>query len=296
MTQAGTTPVVLSVRSLRTIKRTIAILFLSFVVLAVARFLYSFSIPVEQLSRANAGWVEEFRELDLSSYKRMAMTNLADLGLTADQVLAQGQVSRLQVFEQSGQVSATTSTFDADSKAFFALVDARGGQIKVQKAEGLSPRRSLAAAFSVSSKVFDETLDALRKIGEVRASSTVKRDMTDTFRALFAKREALTQYQEALSKLRQTQGRVEEFLKLEEKILSLQEEIRTHSIQLGDLTKTESFCNILFGLTEKGNATAYSFGARAADAVIWSVEKTFYAALVLGLVLLITLSVGWLRS
>ncbi len=277
-------------------KKAVAALFLGFVLLCVARFAYSFAVPADELNRFRESWVSQVREFESISYKRSAMTNIAQLGMTVEQVLAQGNVARLQVFEKTGQVSSGTPAFEDDARKLFDLVAAQKGQIKYEKHEGLAPARTLTLALSVNSEAFDETMKRLKGIGELQTASITKRDMTDTFRTLFAKREALSQYQEALAKLRQAQGRVEEFLKLEEKILAMQEEIRSQSIQLGDFTQKESFCNIACALVEKGKAAPYTLQTRAADAVFWSVEKSFFGGLAGIAAFLVVLSVRWLRE
>ena len=151
-------------------------------------------------------------------------------------------------------------------------------------------------ALSVKSDTFDDTMGMLQKIGDIRSVVIAKKDMTDSFRSLHAKKGALLKYQEALSKLRTSEGKVEEFIKLEEKILVLQEDIRTLSIQLGDFAQEESYCNVAMALAEREGAVQYSLKDRIGDVILWSIGKYFYLVCAIFVVYLVYVSVRLVRQ
>src|SRR5438876_8288929 len=117
-TDSPSTPL-LSDGARRKLKKAVAILFLGFLLLIFARFAYSFALPTDELSRFHETWTAQVRDFESLSYKRSAMSNLAQLGIPVDQILAQGNVSRVQVFEKTGQLSSSTSAFDEDQKKLF---------------------------------------------------------------------------------------------------------------------------------------------------------------------------------
>ena len=272
----------------RNLKKVLAILFLGFVALVAARFVYSFRIPPEKLGGPRRSFVREIGEMSSNaSYRSSSMSNLAQLYKGKGSIWDAGIVNLLEVFEKTAKMQSTTGAFDSDKEQAFTLARKHKATVKYEKASGLTPHRSLTVVFGVSADAFDDLLEELSKVGKLGAITVMKVERTQDVRSMFLKKQSLEKYVEALLKLRKVKGNVDEFIKLEEKILAIQREARSVALQLGDFTQEKSFCDISFSLSETKRRAKYSLKLRLADAAAWSFARymsVLCATVVIGLI------------
>ena len=234
-----------------TVKKTVALLFLGFVLLAAGRFIYCFQLPVEELVPFR--WdLSQWSIPSEAPQKLHYRSNLPQLGIAAvamADAFQKGALARLQVLEETATVAATSASFDKDKERFFAIVKERKGKIIHEASQGLPPNRSLNITIGVNEQLFQSALDDLTSIGKIVRTEVTRTDRTEEFRSLFAKKQSSEEHVEALSKLRQLPDRVD-VIALEEKLLGIEREIVTMGMQMGDFTPEESLSNISYSLRE----------------------------------------------
>ena len=279
-----------------TFKKVLAILILGFALLVLGRFVYSFWLPAEESARFRRA-VPEWGLNTEVAFNLRNRSNLRQIGVGLQDLVRAGNLSRLEVLEETATANATSTTFDADKEKFLNVVSQRKGKILHERSQGLSPHRSLSMTIGVSADSFQATVQDLKAIGTLTALTVTRTDRTEEFRALLAKKQSSEKYSESLSKLRQAPaGGVQDLIKLEEKILEVQREIENASMRLGDFTPDESLSNIAYTLAESQGVPAYRLDDRALDSMSWAgVVYAYLIGAIVGL-FLIQRSIVVLRS
>ena len=267
------------------IKKVLAILFLGFVLLVLGRLVYSFWLPAEELTRFRRALPEWGSSTTDVAINFKTQSNLRQIGVALQDLVSAGNLSRLEVLEETANANATSTAFDADKEKFLKIVSERKGKILHERAQGLAPQRSLSMTIGVNADSFQATVQDLKAIGTLTALTVTRTDRTEEFRALLAKKQSSVKYLDSLSKLRQAPaGSVQDLIKLEEKILEVQREIENASMRLGDFTPEESLSNIAYTLAERPAVPAYRLEERLLDAMGWG--SVVYAYLIGALVAL----------
>jgi hypothetical protein len=279
-------------------KKVAAVSFLTFLVLWIVGFLRILAQPYPQAPVWPVLGSEE-----VSLQRTQNANNLKQLGLARTplpNLLDQGDLDRIHVFEKNAQLAMGTTEFADDVAHVRSALAEHQATVFHEKSSGLAPERRLTLQVGVHPDRFDALVDQLREIGHLDSISVTQRDRTAELRRLHAQRQSLKKHLEAVRKLRGGKNpSVEDELKVEQKIQDIEKELQTLSVQFGELLGEESFYNVYFTLFEyqpggKLDRTS-TLPRRLLHAFLWALQ--WWCAGVAGVVVLagtwVSLRVLW---
>lgn len=192
-----------------------------------------------------------------------------------------------QKYEKVGTLTSVSPVYDQDEKALYALIKQEQLMIQFEQRAGLQPARQLNIALGVIPDKFDSTIEALRKIGDLKSIQIDKNDKTNEYKKLEAERISLQKAREALLELRQKDANTGELISLTNQLLEVEKQIQALGVSLGDFDEKNEFCTVKFSLKERraDKVLQISFLQRAKVALEWSagVYFMFWLVLFLGL-------------
>ena len=235
------------------LKKLAALGFLLLLVLWVVGVGRTFVVEPPELQTYPGSYASSFEDARSSSSLQVA-NNLKQLDIAPvhlAQLLDQGDINKIRIFEKTAQLALGTTQFsDDEARIRQALVNQKA-TVFSEKAAGIAPERSLVLGINVSPERFDALLQELNGVGQVNSTNVEQRDRTEEFRKLHGQRQSLRKYQEAIQKLRaMTQRSVEDALKLEQKLQEIDKELASIGVQMGDLLDKEPFYNLFVTLRE----------------------------------------------
>ena len=250
------------------LRKLLALAVLTFFALLVARFVagYFHDFDRTAISRQDSSY-SPLRFESIAYDKALSNTKLPVAGVPLAQV---------DVFAKEARLMATTRQFERDEAAARAAIDGHEALVRIERKEGLKPRRSLQLVIRVPVERFDSLVEALRRIGEVDSFSVTKEDQSAEARQLLVERKSLENYRDALIDLRQAEGEVADLLALEERIQQLQAQVEQLNAELGRMIGEKSYHNVSYDLAEAipfyVDEQAYPLAARIADTLVWTVQ------------------------
>ena len=136
-------------------------------------------------------------------------------------------------------------------------------------------------------------------VGRLASINVEKKDRTDEFHKLRAKRQSLTKYLGSISKLRKGKNTSDEAEALEQKIHKIETELEGLSVQLGDLLGKQPYYQVHLTLVEyqpgSRHDTTFTAWERVAVGLGWAIVYWFAIVLIVGLLAGIWISVRILR-
>lgn len=282
---------------MRTFLRVLAVLFLTFVGLFLVRFVLGYFIEFDRYSRDAVGF-QAVAGLSMPSkidYHKAVSSNVERFKEGSGGEFTSEQLAQLEVFAKEANLSGTTMAFDTDQERVREAIRENDATIRLERREGLRPRRSLQLVLKVPEDNFAVLTAQLKTVGKVQDMSVVKEDKTQEVKAIHARLAALQKHHDALAKLRGRDGTVDDLAELEQKILSVQQQLQQTRGQFGELVQAKSYHNILYSLQEVYRLPVgdevYSLGERVLDALEWTIVWYFLAVFVVGGIVLAVLSV-----
>jgi hypothetical protein len=225
-----------------------------------------------------------------STARRQLANNMRQLGLARAPlpvVLEQVDVEQARVHEKSARIATSAVSFEADEAEVRAAIEEQRALVINETSGGREPERRLTLEIGVHPDKYDALVDRLGRIGRLESVSVQQQDRTNEFRQLYARRQSLKKQLESVRKLlARDHPTIDDSLKVEQKIHDLERELRSVSVQLGDLVGKESFYHVYLTLVEHlpgaGPGRASFLVRRTARAFLWATAWWCVAAVVLG--------------
>lgn len=184
-----------------------------------------------------------------------------------------------QKYEKVATLETKSSDIDSDEKKVRDLVNSSASIIQYENSSGLKENRDriIRLAVGVPPEKFDELVDEFKKIGKTLLLTIDKKDKTNEYKDLQAKKESLVKIRNSLSALKSKGGRIDEFINLENRILEIEDEIQKLGISLGEFDSENEFCTVLVTIYENNssNRGGISFIHRVKVALEWTFKYYF---------------------
>lgn len=192
-----------------------------------------------------------------------------------------------QKYEKVGTLTSLSQNYEQEEKALYDLIKQEQIMIQFEQRAGINPARQLNIALGVVPDKFDSTIEALRKIGELKSIQIDKNDKTNEYKKLEAERLSLQKARDTLLELRQKDASTADLISLTNQLLDVEKQIQALGVSLGDFDANNEFCTVKFSLKERraDKVVSISFLQRAKVALEWTagVYFMFWLVLFLGL-------------
>ncbi len=256
----------------RKLKKGIVYLILLFIALFLFRLVYGYTTTPND-SNQNTTFFQEVSSsrVNYASKKYKISTNAN---------VAQGVVSVDQKYEKIATINTKSSEFEKEHKLLNEAIKSKDAIIQFEQNSGNKGNRRLQLLIGVQPERFDELYVSLSKIGKVESKEITKKDKTNEYKQLNAKKESLLKIRTSLIELKTKGGKIEEYINLENRILSIEEELQGLGVQLGNYDEENEFCTIKFSLIE-GVENKISLMHRIKVALDWTVSTYFQLIMIL---------------
>lgn len=176
-----------------------------------------------------------------------------------------------QKYEKVASLAVATGDFSDDEKNLRGIIKEHNALVQYEQNTGLAGSRCLHLAIGVHPDRFDAMIAAVRRVGTLSSIQINKKDKTNEYRELNAKKESLQKTRDALLALKKRGGKIEEYMQLENRILEIEEEIQKFGVKLGEFDEENEFCTVKFTLAESSLA-GISFAHRFKVALEWTIK------------------------
>ncbi len=256
----------------RKFKKGIVYSILLFMVLFLFRLAYGYTTTVSSNSQ-NTTFFQEISSgrVNYASKKYKISTNAN---------AAQAVVNVDQKYEKIATINTKSSEFEKEHKLLNEAIKGKDAIIQFEQNSGNKGNRRLQLLIGVQPEKFDELYVSLSKIGKVVSKEITKKDKTNEYKQLNAKKESLLKIRTSLIELKSKGGKIEEYINLENRILSIEEELQGLGVQLGNYDEENEFCTIKFSLIE-GTENKISLIHRIKVALDWTVSTYFQLIMIL---------------
>lgn len=245
-----------------------------FAVLFVFRIIYGYN-----KTSSNQGDGEALYFQTVSSVKRNFASK--EYRMKSEQVAGQASVVTVdQKYEKIAEVSSKSAKFSEEEKLVRTNIDDNNAIIQFEQKSGNDGSRRLYLQIGVPPENFDTLYSNLIKIGKVHSKQITKKDKTNEYKELNAKKASLEKTLHSLVELKSKGGKIEEYVELENRILNIEEQLQELGVNLGDFDDENEFCTVQFSLAE-GKEVKISFIHRLKVALEWTVK--IYLQLVVAL-------------
>jgi Domain of unknown function (DUF4349) len=171
----------------------------------------------------------------------------------------QGQsIGDAQKYEKVATVGLATNQFDTHRAAIEQIIVQAGGQVQLERLQGLVSRRMLNLGIGVPPEKFDGFINDVRKLGRETGLTVVKNDKTNDYLRMRAKRASLEKTRVQLENLQAAGGSVDERLKVQTQLSELEEKIQEMAVSLGEFDVQNELCTVKLTLAEERVAASPS--------------------------------------
>ena len=262
------------------IKKQLLLLFLMFTLLLVARLIFGYITYPDGYQSRNTGFgsIGDFE---------LARKNYAS-NKTAKGSMSQSSTTAVdQKYEKVGSLANSTDEYEKNETALYTLIKDEDLMIQLENKSGLPDARKLNIALGVIPDKFDATIEQLKQIGTVRRIQIDKKDKTNEYKKLEAKRVSLQKARESLIALKQTGGDVKDMIELTNRLLVIENDIQDLGVSLGEFDENNEFCTVKFVLMEvrKPVYKKLSLTHRLHVAAVWATKVfiSFWAMIAISL-------------
>jgi hypothetical protein len=187
------------------------------------------------------------------------------------QQVSSGQpIGDSQKYEKIATVGLATGQFDQHRTAIERIVTDVGGQVQLERLQGLSGRRLLNLGIGVPPEKFDSFIVDVRKLGRETGLTVVKNDKTNDYLRLRARRASLEKTRSQLENLQAAGGSVDERLKVQTQLTELEEKIQEMAVSLGEFDLQNELCTVKLTLAEERTVTGAPWTQRLQRAIVAS--------------------------
>lgn len=179
-----------------------------------------------------------------------------------------------QKYEKIAEIKTKSSKFKEEEKSARVIIEKLDALIQFEQKSGNPGYRKLSFIIGVPPDNFDKIYDQLIKIGKVQAKQITKKDKTNEYKELNAKKQSLEKIRASLIELKSKGGKIEEYMGLENRILEIEQNLQGLGVSLGDFDDENEFCTVKFSLAEIKalEAEHISFVHRVKVALEWSIR------------------------
>ncbi|MDO5979467.1 DUF4349 domain-containing protein [Flavivirga spongiicola] len=246
------------------LKKGVFYLILLFIILFVFRIIYGYTeYPNNNIQESDLFFQEiTSTRVNYASkkYKINTVSNNAPAVIDVD-----------QKYEKIATVNTKSSEFEREKEILDKEIKRQGAIIQFEQNSGNKGYRRLQLLIGVQPEKFESLYDSLSKIGKVQSKEITKKDKTNEYKQLNAKKESLLKIRTSLIELKSKGGKIEEYINLENRILSIEEELQGLGVQLGNYDEENEFCTIKFSLIE-GTENKIGLMHRIKVALGWTVS------------------------
>ena len=264
------------------VKKKLLLLLFGFLILFISRLLFGYIVYPDGYQTASNNALASMGNfvLDRKNYasKKVAYksTRQQASNTTVD-----------QKYEKIGSLANISKEFEKSEKVLYRLIKEQELMIQLEQKFGLSESRQLNIALGVIPDKFDDIIEKLKKIGKVKRIQIDKKDKTNEYKKLEAKRVSLQKARESLISLKQSGGTVKDMIELTNRLLIIENQIQGLGVSLGEFDEKNEFCTIKFSLKEarKPIYNKISVTHRLSVALVWAFKifMGFWIILLLGL-------------
>ena len=176
-----------------------------------------------------------------------------------------------QKYEKIAQIKTKSSKFEDEEKRSRELIEKYNALIQFEQKSGNAGARNLNLVIGVPPENFDSLYSQLIKIGKVQAKQITKKDKTNEYKELNAKKQSLEKIRASLIDLKSKGGKIEEYMDLENRILEIEQQLQGLGVSLGDFDAENEFCTVKFSLIE-GKEVKIGIMQRIKVALEWTVK------------------------
>jgi hypothetical protein len=155
-----------------------------------------------------------------------------------------------QKYEKTANIRSNTLNFTNDNQRLRQIISDNGAVIQSENLSGLGGAQRLDMAIGVIPDHFDELVESIRGIGEIRSFSVNKVDKTSEYMNLIAERETLIKTRDSYLAIKEMGGEIQDLLLLEDKILEVEKNLQGIGVNIGIYSTEYSFCTVNFSLSE----------------------------------------------
>ncbi len=185
-----------------------------------------------------------------------------------------------QKYEKIATLESLTSSFDEHEAKVRQLIKSTDSIIQFETTSGLKANRNRSIRFQIGvpPENFDAAVSQMKSIGHIVRLDINKKDKTNEYKDLRAKKDSLLKIRSSLVALKQKGGRIDEYISLENRILEIEEKIQQLGLSLGEFDSENEFCTVDLTLRESRYGSI-SFLHRVKVALQWSVKYYFFLSL-----------------
>ena len=183
---------------------------------------------------------------------------------------AAGPISVDQKYEKVATINAKSDAYETEEKKIKAKIKDFNGVIQFENSRGNKGNRTLHLLIGIQPSEFDRFYTEMLQIGQTLFKEISKKDKTNEYKELNARKASLQKIRTALLDLKSKGGNIEEYIKLENRILEIEEQLQGLGVQLGNYDEENEFCTVRFSLTE-GKTVNISLLHRIKVALEWTV-------------------------
>lgn len=176
-----------------------------------------------------------------------------------------------QKYEKIAEITAKSGQFEKEEKQARKQIKSYQAIIQFEQKSGNKGRRRLNFQIGVPPENFDSLYQKLIKIGRIKSKQITKKDKTNEYKELNAKKASLEKIRTSLINLKEKGGKIEEYMQLENRILEVEQELQGLGVSLGNFDDENEFCTIQFSLFE-GKDAKISFIHRVKVALEWTIK------------------------
>jgi len=176
-----------------------------------------------------------------------------------------------QKYEKIAAVNTKSTAFEDEEKILRQNITDRNALIQFEQKNGNKGHRKLHLVIGVPPENFDQLYENLVQIGQVISKQITKKDKTNEYKELNARKASLEKIRSSLIELKSKGGKIDEYMGLENRILEIEQQLQDLGVNLGDFDDENEFCTVKFSLNE-GQEVKISFIHRLKVALEWTVK------------------------
>jgi len=176
-----------------------------------------------------------------------------------------------QKYEKIAEIKTKSSKFEQEEKLARNKIEKFNALIQFEQKSGNKGYRKLNLVIGVPPENFDSLYLQLITIGKIQAKQITKKDKTNEYKELNAKKQSLEKIRISLIELKSKGGKIEEYMDLENRILEIEQQLQGLGVSLGDFDDENEFCTVQFSLLE-GKEIKIGIMQRIKVALEWTVK------------------------
>lgn len=176
-----------------------------------------------------------------------------------------------QKYEKIAEIKTKSADFENEEKSSRKTIEKLDALIQFEQKSGNKGYRNLNLVIGVPPENFDALYTELTKIGKVQAKQITKKDKTNEYKELNAKKQSLEKIRTSLIELKSKGGKIDEYMSLENRILEIEQQLQGLGVSLGDFDDENEFCTVQFSLLE-GKEVKIGLMQRVKVALEWTVK------------------------